>query len=319
MKKARLVVLVVLLTLALTVSLFATGEQEQEQEGDEKFTVGFSVSDITNPYWNTQVQGAQDKADEYGVELIVHDSRMDPTRELSALENWITQGVDGIMIAVIDAEASAPYIDRAREAGIKVVAAIHPMETTPDAFLTLDEYEFGYAAGLEAGQWIADNLEPDAKFAVLTEDVYAHVVHRADGIIDGVLENAPEARLAARQVTLNTAEAMNVSENILQAHPDLKVIQAVNDNSALGAYEAVQAAGRASDDFYIGGNDATPQALSLIAADTIYRMSVDINPYGSGQIEMEMMWNLLNDIDFETVQVVPLNPVTIDNVDEFLD
>jgi ABC-type sugar transport system substrate-binding protein len=316
MKKARLVVLVVLLTLALSVSLFATGEQEQG--GDGTFTVGFSVSDITNPYWNTQVQGAQSKADEYGIELIVHDSQMDPTRELNALENWITQGVDGIMVATIDAEASAPYIDRAREAGIKVVATIHPMETEPDAFLTLDEYEFGYTAGLEAGKWIAENLPPDSKFAVLTEDIYAHVVARADGIIDGVLENAPQAQLAARQVTLNTSEAMTTTENLLQAHPDLKVIQAVNDNSAMGAYEAVRAAGRASDDFYVGGNDATPQALSLINDGTIYRMSVDINPYGSGQLEMEMMWNLLNDIDFEKVQVVPMTAVTAENVGEFI-
>jgi ribose transport system substrate-binding protein len=313
MRKLLVGFVVVVAMTALVSPVFASGEAE-----DEGYTVGFSVSDITNPYWNTQVRGAQSKADEYGVELIVHDSQMDPTRELNALENWITQGVDGIMIATIDAEASAPYIDRAREAGIFVVATIHPMETEPDAFLTLDEYEFGYAAGLQAGQWIADNLEPNADFAVLTEDIYAHVVARADGIIAGVLERAPQANLVARQVTLNTNEAMNVTENLLQAHPNLKVIQAVNDNSALGAYEAVRAAGRSSDDFYIGGNDATPQALSLISDGTIYRMSVDINPFGSGQIEMEMMWNLLNGNDFEALQIVPLQPVTIDNVADFM-
>ena len=200
-----------------------------------------------------------------------------------------------------------------------MVATMHPMETEPDAFLTLDEFEFGYAAGLQAGQWIADNLPPETEFAVLTEDLYAHVVARADGIIAGVLERAPQAKLVARQVTLNTNEAMNVTENLLQAHPNLKVIQAVTDNSALGAYEAVRAAGRSSDDFYIGGNDATPQALSLIAEGTIYRMSVDINPFGSGQIEMEMMWNLLNNNhDFEKLQIVPLQPVTIENVKDFM-
>lgn len=315
MKKVLIGLLVVAMAAMLVMPVFARGAAEAEKTG---YTVGFSVSDITNPYWNTQVRGAQSKADEFGIELIVHDSQMDPTRELNALENWITQGVDGIMIATIDAAASAPYIDRARAAGIFVVATIHPMETEPDAFLTLDEYEFGYTAGLQAGQWIADNLAPNAEFAVLTEDIYAHVVARADGIIDGILERAPQARLVARQVTLNTSEAMNVTENLLQAHPNLKVIQAVNDNSALGAYEAVRAAGRASDDFYIGGNDATPQALSLIADGTIYRMSVDINPFGSGQIEMEMMWNLLNGNDFEKLQIVPLQPVTIENVRDFM-
>ena len=311
--KAIRIALMAGLILAVGFQAFAAGARE----ADDRFVVGFSVSDITNPYWNTQVRGAQDKAAEYGMELIVHDSQMDPTRELNALENWITQGVDGIMIATIDAEASAPYIERAQAAGIKVVATIHPMETEPDGFLTLDEYEFGYTAGLQAGQWIVDHLQPDAKFAVLTEDIYAHVVARADGIIDGILERAPQAQLVARQVTLNTNEAMNVTENLLQAHPDIKVIQAVNDNSALGAYEAVRAAGLDSDDFYIGGNDATPQALDLIARGTIYRMSVDINPYGSALVETEMMWNLLNGIEFERVQLVPMQAVTAENVSDF--
>ena len=82
--------------------------------------------------------------------------------------------------------------------------------------------------------------------------------------------------------------------------------------------EAFRAAGITGSDVYVGGNDATPQALELISQDTIYRMSVDINPYGSGRLEMEMMWNLLNGIDFEKVQTVPLEAVTKANVAKFL-
>ncbi len=302
----------------VTITSFAFANGGSESKGKDQFVVGFCVSDITNPYWNTQVTGAQDKADELGVKLIIHDSQMDPTRELSVLENWITQGVDGIMIATLDAEASAPYLERAQAEGILIVAAIHPMKAKPDAFLSLDEYKFGYTAGLEAGKWISENLPADSKFAVIVEDMLAHVVARGDGIVDGILKNAPKARLVARQSSANTSEALNIAENLIQAHPDLKVIQGNNDNNALGAYEAFRAAGITGPDVYVGGNDATPQALELISQDTIYRMSVDINPYGSGQLEMEMMWNLLNGIDFEKVQTVPLQAVTKANVAEFI-
>ena len=302
----------------VTMASFGFANGAADSESKDQFVVGFSVSDITNPYWATQVKGAQEKADELGVKLVIHDSQMDPTRELSVLENWITQGVDGIMMATLDAEASAPYVERAQAEGIFVVATIHPMKANPDAFLSLDEYKFGYTAGLQAGKWISENLPPDAKFAIIVEDMLAHVIARGDGIVDGVHENAPGAQLVARQSSSNTSEALNIAENLIQAHPDLKVIQGNNDNNALGAYEAFRAAGITGSDVYVGGNDATPQALELISQDTIYRMSVDINPYGSGRLEMEMMWNLLNGIDFEKVQTVPLEAVTKANVAKFL-
>ena len=80
-----------------------------------KLKIGFSVLDLTNPYWNTQVKGAQAKAAELGnIELIIHDGQSDPAREINALENWITQGVDGIMISAIDSLACVPYVKRAQ-------------------------------------------------------------------------------------------------------------------------------------------------------------------------------------------------------------
>ena len=66
------------------------------------------------------------------------------------------------------------------------------------------------------------------------------------------------------------------------------------------------------------GNDATPEALRKIKEGGIYRCSVSIDPFGSGRWEVEMLYNLLNDIEFEREQFVSMTPVTIDNVDQFL-
>lgn len=312
MKRFLTLLFTCLFLMAALAIVFAAGKKE---EGMIK--VGFSILDLTNPYWNTQVRGAQDKAKEYGIELIVHDGQSDPAREIVALENWITQGVDGIMISAIDSKACEPYVKRAQEKGIPVVAAIHPLEGT-DAWLKLDEYKFGYMSGLAAGKWIKEKLGGEAKFAILAYDELKHVIDRSDGIRDGILEIAPNAKLVARQDAYLPDMGMKVIEAVLQAHPDLKVIQGINDSGALGAYEAVRASGKDTPDFYVGGNDATLEALEKIKEGGIYRCSVDISPYQSGQLEVDIMMKLINGEEVEKVQVVPMVAVKIENVDEYL-
>ena len=279
--------------------------------------IGFLVLDLTNPYWNAQAKGAQAKAKEYGMKLVVIDGQSDPTIEINALENWITQGIDGIIISAIDSKGCETYVKRAKAKGIPVVAAMHPLEGA-DARLALDEYQFGFKAGTEAGKWIVEKLNGQAEFAILAADDLKHIVDRGNGIRDGILKRAPNAKLVARQDAYVPDKGMTVTEAILQAHPDIKLIQGINDSGALGAYEAVRAAGKDTPVFYIGGNDATPEAIRKIKEGGIYRCSVSIDPFGSGQAEVEMMYNLLNDIEFEPEQFVTMTPVTIENVDQFL-
>ncbi len=314
MKKSFIMFLTVLFVFAGAFAIFAGSE------GDEKIKVGFLVLDLTNPYWNTQAEGAKAKAAEYeNLELIIVDGQSDPTREINAIENWTTQGVDGIMLSAIDAEAVAPYLERAKEKGIFVLGAIHPVPAVElDASLTLDEYDFGHMAGVEAGKWIRDKLGGEAKCAILAYDNLAHVIARGDGIRDGILEQAPNAEIVVRQDAYLPDVGMKVIEAALQAHPDLKVIQGINDSGALGAYEAVRAAGKDTPDFWVGGNDATHEGLQKIKEGGIYKCSVDISPYPSGQIEVEMMMNLINGVDFERHKKVPMVAVMSHNVDEYL-
>lgn len=314
MKKSIILVLAVLFLFTGALTVFAGSEE------GEKIKVGFLVLDLTNPYWNTQAEGAKAKAAEYeNLELIIVDGQSDPTREINAIENWTTQGVDGIMLSAIDAEAVAPYLERAKEKGIFVLGAIHPVPAVElDASLTLDEYNFGYMSGVEAGKWIRDELGGKAKCAILAYDNLAHVIARGDGIRDGILEMAPNAQIVVRQDAYLPDVGMKVIEAALQAHPDLKVIQGINDSGALGAYEAVRAAGKDTSDFWVGGNDATHEGLEKIKEGGIYKCSVDISPYPSGQIEVEMMMNLINGVDFEHHKKVPMVAVMAHNVDEYL-
>jgi ribose transport system substrate-binding protein len=87
---------------------------------------------------------------------------------------------------------------------------------------------------------------------------------------------------------------MNVAETALTAHPGIKVIACVNDQMALGAWQAVQNLGLYADDFYIGGGDNTSQIASYIADEACaIRQSVDIDPPGSGYTACQMAYDIL--------------------------
>jgi ABC-type sugar transport system substrate-binding protein len=74
----------------------------------------------------------------------------------------------------------------------------------------------------------------------------------------------------------------------------LRVFVAVNDACALGVYEAIQASGKPLDDFCVVGSDGSQEAFDKIREDGVFRGTIDLNPYGAGEMEVEMAYKLIN-------------------------
>ena len=310
-KHISLICIILLLT---TVFVSACSGKQTGEADAEGLKIGFAVVDISMGYWNEQIEGAQAKADELGIELIVQNSDTDPAREISAMENWIAQGVDAIIVSAVDAKALETYVEQAHEKDIPVIAAIHDLEGA-DAFVDQDEYRLGVMTGELAGKWISENLEPDAEFAVLGFDGLEHVIIRGDGMEDGVHNIAPDAQLVARQDCNGSTDlGMKVAESLLQANPDLRVFVAVNDACALGIYEAIRATGKELDDFCVVGSDGSKEAFEKIRENGIFRGTIDLNPNGAGQLEVEMAYNLINGEEVETIVTAPMQTITYENV-----
>jgi len=148
--------------------------------------------------------------------------------------------------------------------------------------------------GVQAGRWIRDELDGEAEVAILTREAIGSIVYRTEGIIDGIHQFAPNAEIVSRQEALTPAEGMAATETILLANPNVQVIVAFNDSGALGAYEAVMAAGRDSDTFFVGGVDAVPDAIARIKEGGIYRGTVDIDPWGTGALFLNTALEIIN-------------------------
>jgi ribose transport system substrate-binding protein len=313
--------LAMVVMLAAASGAFAGGKQEssgtQAAPAAKGLRVAFMVHDLGNPFWATQAKGAMDKAKELGVQLTVIDLQVDAAKEVSTWENLITSKVGGIMISCVDEKASQEYCRKAQAAGIKVMAAVHPLKGA-DGSLYNDEYHYGYLAGVEGGKFIKEKLGGKGKFALLAADCTPFVIPRTDGIRDGILSQAPGAVLVGRQDAFQTDKGMAVTESLLQAHPDLAVIGCLNDNGALGAYEAMAAAGKNPDGVCITGTDGIDQALAKIKEGTMFRASVSMAPYESGRQEMEILYKLSTGAACEPNQKIVNEAITMANVDKYL-
>ncbi|HAK45225.1 MAG TPA: hypothetical protein DCO79_04820, partial [Spirochaeta sp.] len=167
-------------------------------------------------------------------------------------------------------------------------------------------------------KFIKNELGGEAKFALLAADCTPFVITRTDGIRDGILSEAPNAELVSRQDAYQTDTGMAVTESILQAHPDLAVIGCLNDNGALGAYEAMMSAKKDPAKTWIGGTDGVEQALKLISEGGMFRASVSMAPYESGRSEMEILTKMIKGEKVEAHQKIANEAITMANVADYL-
>lgn len=238
------------------------GADVDGEDGDE--TIGFVVKALDQEFWLTVKEGAETAGEELGVELFLDGASSETAVEeqLALIEDMITRGVDALVVAPTAPEQSEPVLQRAVDQGIPVLLVDTDL---PDwdgklTFIGTDNL----AAGEAAGEWIADELGGEGTLAILRGvPGNTSTDARADGATQ-VLEDAGIEVVADLAANSDRAEGRSVMEDILTSQPDIDAVFAANDQMALGALEAVEAAGIDHDDIIIVGFDATSEAAESI-------------------------------------------------------
>jgi ribose/xylose/arabinose/galactoside ABC-type transport system permease subunit/ABC-type sugar transport system substrate-binding protein len=233
-------------------------------------TVAFVPKQIGNPFWIAMRRGAEDEARRQGVRLVTlaADRETDVERQHQIVENLIEQGVNALVLAPSGAKEVVPAVTKANQARVPVLIVdsdIHrPTAASAGASTLTYIGSDNRAGGRIAGEAVARWLGGQGAVAVL-EGIPGHesTDQRRQGFAEALAAH-PGLRLVASQTASSErAQGFNVSQNILQAHPDLRAIFGANDEMALGALEAVAAAGR-SESVKVVGFDASPDALEAI-------------------------------------------------------
>ena len=290
------------------------GDAPNESGTEERLRLAYSVQDMSNPYFAAVTNGARDRARELDIELEVHDAMADGERQAEALRAFIAEGVDAVICSPIDVQACIPIVDHARAAGIPF---INPNQEVPgnDANINLNDYQYGYTGGLIAGAWIRDQIGGSAQVGILGFPDIDAIRERADGIAAGILSVAPEADIVGRAAAITPQGGVEAAMALLAAHPEIKVIAAINDAGALGALTVLREYAEDPSQYGVVGLDATAEAIAAMREPgSIFRGTVDIDPYGTGILIVDTAIRVLSSGPIAETIRIPMVPVTQRNV-----
>ncbi len=252
---ALVITVVLFLAACSTEAPGSSKEKTSSKEGD--YTIGLSVSTLNNPFFVTLSEGAKEKAEELGAKITVVDAQDNASKQANDVEDLIQRGVDLIIINPTDSSAVVATVESANAAGIPVIT----VDRTSEGGEVVAHIASDNAAGGEmAGEYLVELVGEGAKVVEL-EGIAGSSAARERG--EGFNKVASDKLdVAAKQTAnFNRTEGLNVMENILQANPDIVGVFAHNDEMALGALEAIEAAG---EDITVIGFDATEDAVKSV-------------------------------------------------------
>ena len=264
--------------------LWIPSAEEMQDIVDNPYAIQVETKDIAanNPFWASVWQGAEETADRWWVDLTLNapTSEADVDVQIAQVEDAITKGVQGLVVAPTDASALNPAFDKAKEAGVPVLI-IDSNTTWPDklTFIGTDNK----AGGKLGGEFICGELAAGDEVAVITGHMTAQsIADRVNGSKEAFAACGVE--VVAELNGEHTREGgQAVMEDIITANPDVKAVFCANDNMALGAVEALKAVDKLADVIVVGF-DANPDAAASILAGemtaTIAQSSYNMGRFG---------------------------------------
>lgn len=227
----------------------------------------------TNPFFVKMREGATAKAEELGVDLKSYAGRVDGDNEaqVAAVEACIADGAKGILITASDTAGIVPAIEKAKEAGVLVIALDTPLEPANAAHATFATDNF--LAGELIGKWAAATLgdaAADAKIGMLDLAISQPSVDvlRDQGFLQGFgidlgdpnkWGDETDPRIVGNDVTAGNEEGgRKAMENLLIQDPDINVVYTINEPAAAGAYEGLKAVGREGDVLIVSVDGGCP-------------------------------------------------------------
>lgn len=231
--------------------------------------IGVTLLTRHHVFYKDLEEGLRTEATKDNYELIVASGEFDLGKQLTQIEDFVVRKVDAIVICPVDPKGVGNGIRRANNANIPVFTAdIAAIEGDVVTHIESDNEE----GGKRAGEYFAKILRGKGKIAIIDQRTVASVLDRTTGFRKA-LENFPEILIVA---DVNgdgvRGRSLQAASDVLQAHPDLNGIFGINDDSALGALDAVQQFKRKN--ISIVGYDATPPAVAAILRNTSLKADV---------------------------------------------
>lgn len=277
-------------------------------------TIAWSPANLSNELQVTLTDNIQAAVEGLGAEFLSSDPQGDPVTQVTQVENFISRGVDMILMSPNDASACGVVLQEAVEASIPMIIVNCKMDDMDGALcyvgcddLTAGELLMEYAAEMLGGEGTIGILRgPDGLDAA---------IKRTTGIENVLADNPGIEVYSSQTANWQTAEAMSIVENWLQS-TTLNAVVCENDEMAVGAVEAIKGQGQSLDDVLVFGIDGIPSAYQSIAnGEMKATLLQDAEAIAAKTIEVMQLYFETGEVEAE--YIIPWAIVDSENIDEY--
>ena len=294
-------VLVLVLALVMILSCAAMAEGQK---------LGYTVMDATNPFFVALEGAIREVVEANGDELIVLDPQNSNEKQISLIEDLVSQGIVACFVNPVDRDGIIAGLDILKNAGIPIFGfdtEVAVMEYLV-SYAGSDNYNAGYVCGLD----LIEKCPEGGNIIVLDSPTMQSVVDRTNGFLAAIEGKGFEV---AQQIDcMGNQEQGNLNgTDALTANPDAVAIFGGNDPTALGAYAAAEAAGSKA---LIYGVDGSPDIKALIAEGKVTGSGAQ-SPMTIGKTIAELYYRWLDGEEVESRYPIETFMINADNVAEF--
>lgn len=292
-----------------------TGTESERAPGpgrDGTARIAVVISTLNNPWFVVLAETARDRARELGYEAVVFDSQNDPARETAHFENVIAARYSAILFNPTDADGSIANVRRAKAAGIPVFCMDREINATDAAVSQI--LSDNYTGCVALGRYFVRQVGEEGTYVELLGLVGDNNTWNRSQGFHSVVDRYPGLRMVAQQsADFDRARALEVMEALLQAHPDIDAVFCGNDAMAMGAYQALLAAGKA-DRVKVFGFDGADDVVQLIAEGKIVATGMQFPKVMAQTAAESALRYIQGERDFPQKIPVAVELVTRDNV-----
>ena len=260
----------------------------------------------SDTFMQTVQAGMEAAAAEMGGELILGNSENDLAKEASMIDDYITRGVDAIIITPISADGSVTALKAAKDAGITIICfnTCVSDDSIASAFLVTKNEDLGSTTGAGAVEFINSQLGGEAKIGLLNCDQFEGCPPRKAGFLE-LVAALPGVEVVADQAGWVADDALPVAEAMLEANPEINLLWAANEGGTVAHALAVQSSGLAGKVFVFGTDMNNQMAQMLQADDNILQGVTGQVPYQMGYDAFVTTLKVLAGQDVPAVQNTP--------------
>jgi inositol transport system substrate-binding protein len=283
--------------------------------GGENIKIGLTMK--FDDLWLTTLRDAMTAyaKSQPGVELIAVDSKEDVATQLGQVENFVAQKVDAIIIIPANTDAADPMTKAAQDAGIPLVYVNRIPSNLPEgvAYVGSDSIQ----AGIMQAEWLADKLGGKGNVVIMNGDLSQEAAQKRTEGEKQVFAKFPDIHIIKEDTgNWSRDQGLALMENWLASGDQIDAVASNNDEMAIGAIQAIEAAGQLGQ-ILVGGVDASPDALQEMDKGRL-NVTVFQNAKGQGEGGIKAAIALAKGEKIDQITWIPFELVTPENYKDYM-